>query len=138
MLKMIVHFLLFAGCILAWSIGRGRALCPLVGDMGSRRRRDPMGGIYGRSHDAVWCKNGFRMYKVNIILQYPVCRGICFVHNHCIHKHSLSLFSLSLSLSLSSGHGLSEMALLSLPAFLAVPSMFAGGMGLAFALNRLH
>ena len=35
-----------------------------------------------------------------------------------------------------SGHGLSGMALLSLPAFLAVPSMFAGGMGLA-AIQRL-
>ncbi len=37
----------------------------------------------------------------------------------------------------SSGHGLSGMALLSTPSFLAVPAMFAGGISLAFAIKAL-
>lgn len=51
---------------------------------------------------------------------------------------AMMLFGARMASGCTSGHGLSGMALLSLPAFLAVPSMFAGGMGLAFALNLLH
>ena len=83
-----------------------------------------MGGVCGRSNDVVWCKNGFRMYKV----KNAVNTLNFHTHNNIIHVYTHNC----------SGHGLSGMALLSLPAFLAVSSMFAGGMGLAYVLNILH